>query len=241
MKTSEDLYEKNRKLTGFEQSKLTKASVLIIGAGGLGSPAAYYLASSGVGTLGIVDFDKVSVSNLQRQILHSTESLGKLKTESAQKTLNNLNPFINIKAYNVKLDKQAALELFPCYDIVLDCTDNFETKFLINDSCVELNKPLVHAGITEYEGQIMTILPYKTACYRCVFKEAPSIGNYHLKKGIFAPTAGIIGSLQASEVLKLITGIGDPLYNQLLTYKAHTQTFRKIPVNKDSSCSSCVH
>ena len=179
------------------QEKLFAAKVLVIGAGGLGSPASLYLAAAGVGKIGLVDGDKVDLSNLQRQILHSTKDLNCCKVESARATLNALNPNVKIFTYNERATADNVKDIVRDYDFVLDCTDNFETKFLINDACVELRKPFTHAGILHYGGQLMTCLPNQSACYRCVFEEPPPTEIFG-REGIFNVVAGVIGTLQAA-------------------------------------------
>ena len=223
------------------QQKLLSSKVLVIGAGGLGSAAIMYLATAGIGTIGIADKDKVELSNLNRQIIHNTNRIGSLKTKSAEQTINKLNPDINLNIYN-KISSENISEIVSQYDFVIDATDNFETKFLINDACVSAKKPFSHAGIVGFEGQLMTYVPNKGCCYRCVFKEPPAkdcVASCS-KDGVLGAAVGVIGSLQAIEAIKYILGIGELLTGYLLTYNALNCEFRKIklpPPNKD--CPAC--
>ena len=223
------------------QAKLFSGKVLIIGAGGLGSPAALYLSAAGIGQLGIVDSDKVDLSNLQRQILHDTNDLNRDKADSARETLNALNPDVKIFAYNERVSSDNIKDIIRerDYNFVLDCTDNFDSKFLINDACVYLKKPFVHAGILHYGGQLMTCLPGQSACYRCVFEEPPPDKTFSEREGIFNVVPGIIGSLQASEALKYFLGIGELLTNCLLTYNALKSEFRRVKVSHNKNCTAC--
>ncbi len=224
------------------QKKLLNAKVLVIGAGGLGSPAAMYLASAGVGTLGIVDNDEVDLSNLQRQIVHLTSDLGKSKAESAKETLTAMNPDICVNTYRVRLTSENIMPLIEEYDFILDCTDNFPTKFLINDACVMAKKPFCHAGVIRFEGQVMTYLPDKSPCYRCVFKNPPpkdSVLNCK-QAGIVGATCGVIGSIQAMEAVKYIIGAGELLTGCMLTIDLLSNRFRKVelPIETDE-CEVC--
>lgn len=223
------------------QENLFSAKILVIGAGGLGSPATFYLAAAGIGKIGIVDGDKVDLSNLQRQILHSTDNLNQNKADSARKTLNSLNPDVKIITYNEKATSSNIKDIIrdQNYNFILDCTDNFESKFLINDACVELKKPFTHAGILHYGGQLMTYLPEKSACYRCVFDEPPPNQIFSAREGIFNVAAGIIGTLQASEALKFFLGVGNLLTNCLLTYNALNSEFRKVKIPRNKNCKIC--
>lgn len=218
------------------QEKLLSSRVLIIGAGGLGSPVILYLAAAGVGTIGIFDGDTVSLSNLQRQILHSEDSLGKNKSLSARERVKYLNAGVKINIYPEYLDTKKAFQIFPEYDIIVDATDNFETKFLINDAAVRVGTPFCHGGVLEFNGQIMMILPGDTACYRCVFGNPPACSEKYSKAGILGTTAGIVGTLQASEVIKFLIGTGTKLNNELLTVDTMNLEFRRVPVRKDSHC-----
>lgn len=226
---------------GKGQEKIFAARVLVVGAGGLGSPVALYLASAGVGTLGILDSDEVELSNLQRQILHKTSTVGISKTESAKKTLKDLNPDVKIITHNLRIDSQNALYIIKDYDIVVDGSDNFPTKYLINDACVFLDKPLSHGAVLRFDGQIFTIVPHQTPCYRCLFESPPPPGLVPScqEAGILGAVAGIIGTLQANEVLKLIMGIGKPLFGRLLIFDALETEFREVKVPKNPECPLC--
>lgn len=225
------------------QEKLMNAKVLIIGAGGLGSPVAMYLTAAGVGTIGIADADKVDLSNLQRQIIHSTSDLGREKTASAKETMENINPDICVKAYNIRITAYNIDEIIKAYDFIIDATDNFDTKFLINDACVRCHKPFVHAGIMGFGGQVMTYVPYAgVACYRCVFKNPPSEGSVPTGRrlGVVGAVAGTIGSIQAMEAIKYILGSGELLTGCLLTYDSLKMKFRKIKLpDKSHDCPVC--
>ncbi|MBQ7148423.1 MAG: thiazole biosynthesis adenylyltransferase ThiF [Pseudobutyrivibrio sp.] len=224
------------------QKKLLNAKVLIIGAGGLGAPAAMYLAAAGVGTIGIVDADEVDLSNLQRQIIHSTADIGKPKVKSAKETMNAMNPDVEVKTYHKFVDSTNIRELIREYDFVIDGTDNFPAKFLINDACVMEKKPFSHAGIIRFKGQLMTYVPGQGPCYRCVFKNPPPKDAVPTCKqaGVIGAMGGVIGSLQAMEAIKYIVGVGQLLTGYLLTYDAVNQEFRKIKLPADThSCPVC--
>jgi sulfur-carrier protein adenylyltransferase/sulfurtransferase len=223
------------------QRKLLDAKVLLVGAGGLGSPAALYLAAAGVGTLGIVDADVVDDSNLQRQVLHSTERLGLPKVESARQAIVALNPDVNVVAYETRLDKENVLEIFADYDIILDGTDNFATRYMINDACVLLNKPNAHGSIFRFEGQATTFVPYVGPCYRCLFPTPPppELAPSCAEAGVLGLLPGTIGIIQATEVAKLILGIGEPLIGRLLTYDALEMEFRELRLSRDPECPMC--
>ena len=212
------------------QKKLLQSRVLIIGAGGLGAPAAMYLAAAGVGTIGIADADKVELSNLQRQIIHTTGNLGKEKTDSAKETIRNLNPDVNVITYPFYLNSSNILDIVRVYDFIIDGTDNFDTKFLINDACVISEKPFCYAGILQFQGQLMTYVPGKGPCYRCIFKEPPSVNSVPScrQAGVIGAIAGVIGSLQAMEAIKYLLGNGELLTGYLLTYDALKTEFRKV-------------
>lgn len=226
---------------GVGQIKMLEAKVLLIGAGGLGSPAAYYLAAAGVGHLGIVDFDVVDLSNLQRQIIHSTERIGMLKTESAKKTIEALNPDVKVALYNEKLNSQNILGLFEGYDYILDGTDNFPTRYLINDACVMLGKPNIHGSIFRFEGQATVFKSGDGPCYRCLYPEPPPPGLVPncQEGGVLGVLAGVIGNLQVVETLKLILGIGTPLIGTLLIYDALNSEFRRLKLKRDANCPVC--
>ena len=224
------------------QKKLLNAKVLIIGAGGLGAPAAMYLAAAGVGTIGIADADEVDLSNLQRQIIHSTEDLGKAKVQSAKETMNRMNPDVKVNIYRMFIDSENVLDLIKEYDFIIDGTDNFPAKFLINDACVMAGKPFSHAGIIRFQGQLMTYVPGKGPCYRCVFKNPPPKDAVPTCKqaGVIGAMGGVIGSLQAMEAVKYILGVGDLLTGYLLTYDALKMEFRKVKLpGKVKDCPIC--
>ena len=224
------------------QKKLLGAKVLVIGAGGLGSPVLMYLAAAGVGTIGIADADNVDITNLQRQIIHGTEDIGKPKVESAKETINALNSDVNVITYHEFISSENILGIIKDYDFIIDGTDNFAAKFLINDACVMAEKPFSHAGILRFQGQLMTYVPHKGPCYRCVFTEPPEKDAVPSCKeaGVIGAMAGVIGSLQALEAIKYILGIGELLTGNLLTYNALTMEFRKVPLPKDTSgCAVC--
>lgn len=226
---------------GKGQKRLLASKVLIIGTGGLGSPSALYLAAAGIGKIGLVDFDDVEISNLQRQILHSTKDIGKPKVNSGKEKLNALNPDVEIITYKAKLTSQNILEVIKDYDVVLDGSDNFPTRYLVNDACVLSNKPLVHAGIFRFDGQAITIIPHKGPCYRCLFPEPPPPGLVPScqEAGILGAVAGVIGVVQAIEALKFLLGIGDLLIGKLLIFNALNSSFRTVKVPKDKNCPVC--
>ncbi|MDR1648504.1 MAG: HesA/MoeB/ThiF family protein [Zoogloeaceae bacterium] len=224
------------------QEKILESKVLIIGAGGLGAPIAYYLAAAGVGTLGIVDGDVVDLSNLQRQIIHTTAEVGVPKVESAQRKIAALNPDVTVETYRTMLDASNILEILEPYDFIIDGTDNFAAKFLINDACVLAGKPYSHGGILRFTGQTMTIVPRKTACYACAFHRPPPAGAVPTcaSAGVLGAIAGMLGTIQAAEALKVILGLGEPLYNQLLTFDAKTMNFRKTTLKPNPHCRVCA-
>ena len=226
---------------GSGQQKMLEARVLLLGAGGLGSPAAYYLAAAGIGNLGIVDFDKVDLSNLQRQIIHSTERIGMLKTESAKKTIEALNPDVNVTLYNERLDSSNIMSLIENYDYIVDGSDNFPTRYLVNDACVMKNKTLIHGSIYRFEGQVTVFKPDDGPCYRCLYPEPPPPGMVPncQEGGVLGVLAGVIGNLQVVEVLKLILGIGKPLVGKLLIYDALNTEFRSLRLRRDANCPIC--
>ncbi len=226
---------------GKGQEKLLAAKVLIIGAGGLGSPAALYLASAGIGTIGIVDSDKVELNNLQRQIVHSMKNVGRAKAESAKERLAEINTDVEVTSYNRRLTSTNILDAIREYDIIVDGSDNFPTRYLVNDACVLSNKPLSHGGIFRFDGQAITILPGKSACYRCLFPEPPPPGLVPScqEAGILGAVAGVIGTIQANEVLKYILGVGDLLSGKLLVFNALDSSFRQVKVPRDPKCPIC--
>ncbi|GHU83768.1 adenylyltransferase [Clostridia bacterium] len=223
------------------QKKLLGAKVLIIGAGGLGAPAALYLAAAGVGTIGIADADEVDLSNLQRQVIHTTADVGKAKVKSAKETMSAINPDITVNTYRTFVLANNIEELIADYDFIIDGTDNFPAKFLINDACVLQKKPFSHAGIIRFKGQLMTYVPGEGPCYRCVFKEPPPADAVPTCKqaGVIGAMGGVIGSLQAMEAIKYIIGKGELLTGQLLTYDALKMEFRKIKLPKTNTCAVC--
>lgn len=225
------------------QEKLLQSKVLLIGAGGLGSPVALYLTAAGIGTLGIVDDDVVDSSNLQRQILHGEDCLGISKVESARQRLMTLNSQVHLHTYQERVTKEVLRQLLVAdeYDIVVDGTDNFATKFLINDVCVEEEKPFVHAGVLAMQGQLMTYVPHKSPCYRCVFEDEPAPGTVPTSKdvGIIGAIAGTLGTLQAMEVIKYVTEMGELLLGRMLIYDGLSMTFRQMNFHKNEHCQAC--
>ena len=223
------------------QKMLLNASVLIIGAGGLGAPAALYLATAGVGTIGIVDADEVDLSNLQRQVIHTTNDVGKAKVKSAAETMEAINPDVTVKTYRTFVDSTNIMDLIKDYDFIIDGTDNFPAKFLINDACVMAGKPFSHAGIIRFKGQLMTYVPGEGPCYRCVFKNPPPKDAVPTCKqaGVIGAMGGVIGSLQAMEAIKYIIGKGELLTGKLLTYDALKMEFHTIKLPKDHHCAVC--
>jgi sulfur-carrier protein adenylyltransferase/sulfurtransferase len=223
------------------QQKLLDAKVLLLGAGGLGSPAALYLAAAGVGTLGIVDNDEVDLSNLQRQVIHSTERIGVSKVDSAEQTITALNPDVKVEKYSVRLGPENIMDILPGYDIVVDGLDNFPTRYLLNDASVRLQIPVVSAAILGFEGQLSVFKPYDGPCYRCLFpvpppaELAPSCGA----NGVLGVLPGTMGLLQATEVIKLILGEGEPLIGRLLMYDALAATVDEVKVRRDPDCPIC--
>ena len=224
------------------QERLLRGSALIIGAGGLGSPAALYLAAAGVGTIGLVDPETVVLSNLHRQILHATESLGWPKALSGKARLAALNPGVTVRAHQERLTTANAAERLQSYDVVLDGSDNFPTRYLINDACVRSGTPLVHGGVVHVRGQVLTVLPRRSACVRCVFPEPPEAGTVPScqEAGVLGSAAGIIGSLMAHEALKLLLGMGEPLADRLLVFEGDRSRFREVPVRRDPGCAVCA-
>lgn len=226
---------------GKGQESIMKAKVLVIGTGGLGAPCSFYLAAAGVGKIGLVDSDNVELNNLQRQIVHITNDVGIPKVESGKKRLVALNPDIEVVTYPLRLDSTNILGIIKDYDIIVDGSDNFPTRFLVNDACVLSKKPLVHAGIFRYDGQIMTILPGSGPCYRCLFPEPPPPGAVPScqEGGILGAVAGVMGVLQANEVLKFILNTGELLSGRLLIFNALDSTFRTVKVPRDRDCFVC--
>ncbi|MCH7634008.1 MAG: molybdopterin-synthase adenylyltransferase MoeB [Proteobacteria bacterium] len=229
---------------GEGQAKLLQSRVLVIGAGGLGSPLLLYLAAAGTGTLGVVDDDFVDLSNLQRQVIHGTGRIGAAKVESARETLGEINPEVTLVPHQTRLNAENALELIADYDLVADGSDNFATRFLVNDACYLAKTPLVSAALLRFEGQISTFKAYlggEEPCYRCIFREPPPPGLIPTcaEGGVLGAVAGAMGSIQAVEVIKELLGIGESLSGSLLLYDALTTTFRKIKVKPDPECPLC--
>jgi len=224
------------------QRRLKQGSVLLIGTGGLGSPLALYLAAAGVGHIGLVDFDIVDASNLQRQIVHGTSTVGVAKTESAKRRLQDLNPYIEITTYETRITSQNALDLMRPYDVIVDGTDNFPTRYLTNDACVLLGKPNVYGSIFRFEGQA-TVFSTRDGgpCYRCLYPEPPPPGLVPscAEGGVLGVLPGVIGTIQATEVIKLLTGIGEPLIGRLLLYDALSMRFRELKLRRNPSCPVC--
>jgi len=223
------------------QQKLLESRVLLLGAGGLGSPAALYLAAAGVGTLGIVDMDVVDASNLQRQVLHNMDRIGERKVDSAKKTLTALNPDVSVVTYDVRLGADNVLSIFEGYDVIVDGTDNFPTRYLVNDASLKLDIPVVHGSIFRFEGQASVYLPHDGPCYRCQVPEPPpaELAPSCAEAGVLGVLPGIIGSIQAMEAIKLLLGIGDPLVGRLLAYDALEESFRTFKVARDPECAAC--
>ena len=223
------------------QQQLLESRVLLLGAGGLGSPAALYLAAAGVGTLGIVDMDVVDASNLQRQILHNSDRIGERKVDSAKKTLTLLNPDVNVVTYDVRFGADNVLDILDGYDVVLDGTDNFPTRYLLNDASLLKRIPVVHGSIFRFEGQVTVFDPYNGPCYRCLLPEPPppELAPSCAEAGVLGVLPGIIGSIQALETIKLLLDIGEPLRGRLLAYDALEETFRNYKVRRDPNCPAC--
>lgn len=223
------------------QFKLLDSKVLLIGAGGLGSPAAYYLAAAGVGTIGIIDNDVVDDSNLQRQILHNTERIGQYKAESARQTINALNPDVNVITYIDILDETNVRQLIADYDVILDGTDNFPTRYLLNDAAILENKPVVHGSVFRFEGQLTVFKPHEGPCYRCLHPEPPppELAPSCAEAGVLGVLPGIIGQLQAIETIKLLLNLGDPLVGRLMTYDALAGEFNELRLFRDPNCPAC--
>lgn len=223
------------------QLKLKNAKVILIGVGGLGAPLGMYLAAAGVGTIGLVDFDKIEFSNLQRQLIFGTQDVGRPKLEAAKEKLLGINPEININTYDTKLTSKNALELLKDYDIVADGTDNFPTRYLVNDACTFLGKPNVHGSILRFDGQVTVFYPPKGACYRCLYPKPPppNLVPSCAEGGVLGVLPGIIGSMQAIEVIKLIVGIGNSLINRLIVFDALRMAFTELKLKQNPSCPLC--
>ena len=223
------------------QQKLLESRVLLLGAGGLGSPAGLYLAAAGVGTLGIIDMDVVDASNLQRQILHNMDRIGDRKVDSAKKTLTMLNPDVDVVTYDVRLGADNVLDVIDGYDVIVDGTDNFPTRYLLNDASLLKKIPVVHGSIFRFEGQVSVFKPYEGPCYRCLLPEPPppELAPSCSEAGVIGVLPGIVGSIQALEAIKLLLGLGDPLIGRLLAYDALEQSFRAFKVRRDPQCPAC--
>ncbi len=226
---------------GAGQKKLLSSKVLIVGAGGLGAPAGLYLAAAGIGTIGIVDYDKVDLTNLQRQIIHHTGDIGTEKVDSAKAKIQAINPDVTVRTYQRRLTSENISEIIRKYDFVIDGTDNFPAKFLVNDACYFEKKAFSHAGILRFDGQLITVLPGKTTCYRCIFHSPPPAGVVPScsEAGVLGVLAGVIGLLQATEAMKYLLGIGELLTNALLVYNALEMRFYRVKLNRNPNCPLC--
>jgi adenylyltransferase/sulfurtransferase len=236
-------YNRHLILDGFGmegQKQLLNSRVLIVGAGGLGSPVALYLAAAGVGTIGLVDGDTVSLTNLQRQVIHSTADVGRPKVDSAAERIKALNPDVEIEKHELYLNEDNALDIIRSYDFVVEGSDNFSAKYLVNDACVMLDKPFCIGGINRYSGQVMTHKP-GTACYRCLFPEPPKKEDVETcaMVGVLGSIAGMLGTVQATEVIKHLAGIGEPLYDSMLTFDALTMQWNRFTFSKNKKCALC--
>ena len=223
------------------QRRLKNAKVLLVGAGGLGSPAALYLAAAGVGTLGLVDFDKVDITNLQRQIIHGTHDIGRPKLDSASDKIRDINPNVHVEQYDTALTSSNALDIARDYDVIVDGTDNFPTRYLVNDTCVLLGKPNAFGSVLRFEGQASVFAAADGPCYRCLFREPPPAGLIPscAEAGVLGVLPGLMGTIQATETIKLILGIGEPLIGRLLLVDALTMQFRTIQLRRDPLCPAC--
>lgn len=226
---------------GSGQKKILDAKVLVIGCGGLGSPSSLYLAGAGVGRIGLVDSDKVELNNLQRQVVHYTKDIGKQKVESAKEKLVSINPGVDIVTYPFRITSKNIIDIIKEYDIIVDGSDNFPTRYLVNDACVISDKPFSHAGILKFEGQATTIIPHQGPCYRCLFPDPPPPGMVPScqEAGILGAVAGMLGIVQAAEVLKYILGKGELLVGRLLVFNALDMSFRKLTIQRSNSCPVC--
>jgi molybdopterin/thiamine biosynthesis adenylyltransferase/rhodanese-related sulfurtransferase len=223
------------------QQKLLSSKVLLLGAGGLGSPAALYLAAAGVGTLGIIDMDVVDASNLQRQVLHNMDRIGERKVDSAKKTLTAMNPDVNVVTYDVRLGADNILEIIDGYDVILDGTDNFPTRYLVNDASLLKRIPVVHGSIFRFDGQVTVFKPYDGPCYRCLVPEPPppELAPSCAEAGVLGVLPGIVGSIEALETIKILLDLGDPLVGRLLAFDALEESFRTFKVRRDPACPAC--
>ena len=226
---------------GAGQKKLLSSKVLIVGAGGLGAPAALYLAAAGIGTIGIIDYDNVDLTNLQRQIIHHTSDIGTEKVDSARAKIQAINPDVAVQTYQSRVTAENISEIIRKYDFVIDGTDNFTSKFLINDACYFEKKAFSHAGILRFDGQLITVLPGETTCYRCIFHSPPPAGVVPScsEAGVLGVLAGVIGLLQATEAIKFLLGIGELLTNALLVYNALETSFHRVKLSRNPNCPLC--
>lgn len=242
--TEEEVVRYSRQLVlpevgGAGQARLRAASVLVVGAGGLGSPAALYLAAAGVGRLGLADGDRVDLSNLQRQILHTSRDVGRPKVESARSRLLELNPLVRVEVHGERVEEANAARLVGGYDLVVSAVDNPEGRYALNDACVRLGRPLVEAGVVGFRGFLMTVLPGRGPCFRCVFPEPPPAPATCAEAGVLGALTGVLGSLQALEVLKLLLSRGEPYVGRLLTVDGLSGRFREVPWPRDPACPAC--
>ena len=223
------------------QEKLIQSKILLIGAGGLGSPLGLYLSAAGVGTLGLVDFDTVDFSNLQRQVIHGTEDVGRLKVESARDRINSINPEVKVNLYRERLSKENILEIIKEYDVVIDGTDNFPTRYLVNDACVFMKKPLIYGSIFRFDGQVTVFKTPEGPCYRCLYPEPPPPGMVPscAEGGVLGILPGIVGVMQATEAIKIIIGKGEPLIGRLVLFNAMEMRFREVKIQRDKTCPLC--
>ena len=230
-----------KEVGGMGQTRLLESKVLLIGAGGLGSPVGVYLAAAGVGTLGIIDDDVVDLSNLQRQILHGTSDIGIPKTKSAEATITEMNPDVKVVPYNERITSENAFQILEQYDLIVDGCDNLPTRYLLNDAAVMLGKPIVHGSIFQFEGQVTVLYPGKGPCYRCLYPEPPPAGMVPScqEAGVFGVLPGIIGTIQAVEAIKILLDIGDSLIGSLLLFDALTMNFNRLKLRQDSCCPMC--
>ena len=230
-----------KEVGGMGQTKLLESKVLLIGAGGLGSPVGVYLAAAGVGTLGIIDDDVVDLSNLQRQILHGTSDIGIPKTKSAEASIAEMNPDVKVVSYNERITSANAFQILEQYDLIVDGCDNLPTRYLLNDAAVMLGKPIVHGSIFQFEGQVTVLYPGKGPCYRCLYPEPPPAGMVPScqEAGVFGVLPGIIGTIQAVEAIKILLDIGDSLIGTLLLFDALTMNFNRLKLRQDSDCPMC--
>ncbi len=223
------------------QEKLIKSKILLIGAGGLGSPLGLYLSAAGVGTLGLVDFDTVDFSNLQRQVIHGTEDVGRLKVESARDRINSINPEVKVNIYKERLTKENIFKIIEGYDVVIDGTDNFPTRYLVNDACVFKKKPLIYGSIFRFDGQVTVFKTPEGPCYRCLYPEPPPPGMVPscAEGGVLGILPGIVGVMQATEAIKIIIGKGEPLIGRLILFNAMEMRFREVKIQRDKDCPVC--